>query len=117
MSLDAYGQNGLGVCYAYGYFVEKDMEKATYWFLKAARGGLGVAQFNIANCYYNGNGVNEDRKLAFHWYKKADEQGLDIAKEMLTYEGVGGKSEWGRYEDKLNVERWNKIASIFILRP
>lgn len=117
MSLDAYGQNGLGVCYAYGYFVEKDMEKAAYWFLKAARGGLGVAQFNIANCYYNGNGVNEDRKLAFHWYKKADEQGLDIAKEMLTYEGVGGKSEWGRYEDKLNVERWNKIASIFILRP
>ncbi|MBO4719785.1 MAG: SEL1-like repeat protein [Prevotella sp.] len=117
MSLYSYGQNGLGVCYAYGFFVEKDMEKAAYWFLKAARGGFSVAQFNIANCYYNGNGVIEDRNLAYHWYNKAYEQGLSVAREMLTYEGVGGKSEWGRYEDKLNVKRWNKIASIYILRP
>ena len=116
MSLYSYGQNGLGVCYAYGFFVEKDMEKAAYWFLKAARQGLDVAQFNIANCYYNGKGVIEDRKLAYHWYNKAYEQGLSIAREMLTYEGVGGKSKWGRYEDTLNVERWNRISNTFILK-
>ena len=116
MSLYPLGQNGLGVCYAYGLFVEKDMEKAAYWFLKAARQGLNIAQFNIANCYYNGNGVIEDRKLAYHWYNKAHEEGLSIAREMLTYEGVGGKSKWGSYEDSLNVERWKRISNTFILK-
>ena len=119
MSSNPYGQNGLGVCYAYGLFVEKDMEKAAYWFKNAAHKGLSLAQFNLGNCYYHGNGVTEDRKLAYYWYKRADEQGLSIAKEMLTYVGSGGSDypEWKKYEDALNVERWNKIASTFILKP
>lgn len=119
LSLYPLGQNGLGVCYAYGYFVEKDMEKAAYWFKNAAHKGLSLAQFNLGNCYYHGNGVTEDRKLAYYWYKRADEQGLSIAKEMLTYVGSGGSDypEWKKYEDALNVERWNKIASTFILKP
>ena len=58
ISLTPYGQNGLGVCYAYGFYVGKDMEKAAYWFQKAARQGLDVAQFNLANCYYQGAGMN-----------------------------------------------------------
>ena len=111
-----YGQNGLGVCYAYGFYVEKNIEKAAYWFLKAARKGLSIAQFNIGNCYYHGNGVTEDRKLAYYWYKRADEQGLSIAKEMLTYEGVGG-SMFKKLENGLNEERWNRISSVYILKP
>ena len=116
MSSNPYGQNGLGVCYAYGLFVEKDMEKAAYWFKNAAHKGLSLAQFNLGNCYYHGNGVTEDRKLAYYWYKRADEQGLSIAKEMLTYVGAGG-SMFKKFEDEQNVERWNKIASVYILNP
>lgn len=115
MSLYPYGQNGLGVCYAYGFFVEKDMEKAVYWFLKAARQGLDVAQFNLANCYYQGSGVIKDRKLAYYWYEKADKQGLSIAKEMFTLEGTG-ELMFKKIEDALNIERWNRISNIFILK-
>jgi serine/threonine protein kinase len=116
MSLYSYGQNGLGFCYAYGLFVDKDMEKAAYWFLKAAQKGLDVAQFNMANCYYNGTGVIKDRKLAYYWYERADKQGLSIAKEMFTLEGTG-ELMFKKIEDALNIERWNRISSMFILRP
>ena len=116
MSLYPYAQNGLGVCYANGFYVEKDMEKAAYWFRKAARQGLDVAQFNLANCYYHGYGVKKDRKLAFYWYERADRQGLLIAKEMFTLEGTG-ELMFKKIEDAMNVERWNRISSFFILTP
>ena len=92
------------------------MEKAAYWFRKAARQGLDVAQFNLANCYYHGNGVKKDRDLAFYWYNKAYEQGLDVANEMQTYVGTG-HSLLKKEEDKMNVERWNRISSVYILKP
>ena len=114
LSLYHYGQNGLGVCYAYGFFVEKDMEKAAYWFKNAANKGLSIAQFNLGNCYYHGNGVTEDRKLAYYWYKRADEQGLSIAKEMFTLEGTG-EPMFKKIEDSLNIERWNRVSSEYIL--
>ena len=116
ISLTPYGQNGLGVCYAYGFYVEKDVEKAAYWFQKAARQGLDVAQFNLANCYYQGAGMNKDRKLAFYWYRRADNQGLSIAKELFTLVGTGD-SRMMKEEETLNVERWNRISSFFILTP
>ena len=116
ISSNPYGQNGLGVCYAYGFFVEKDMEKAAYWFKNAAHKGLSLAQFNLGNCYYHGNGVTKDRKMAYYWYKRADEQGLSIAKEMFTLEGTGERM-FKKIEDALNVERWNRISSFFILTP
>ena len=116
MSLYSYGQNGLGVCYANGFYVKKDMEKAAYWFQKAARQGLDVAQFNLANCYYHGYGVKKDRKIAFYWYERADRQGLLIAKEMFTLEGTG-ELMFKKIEDAMNVERWNRISSFFILTP
>ena len=116
MSLYSYGQNGLGVCYANGFYVKKDMEKAAYWFQKAARQGLDVAQFNLANCYYQGTGVKKDRKLAFYWYGRADSQGLLIAKEMFTFSGTG-EQMFKKIEDAMNVERWNRISSFFILTP
>ena len=116
ISLTPYGQNGLGVCYAYGFYVGKDMEKAAYWFQKAARQGLDVAQFNLANCYYQGTGVKKDRKLAFYWYDRADRQGLLIAKEMFTFSGTG-EQMFKKIEDAMNVERWNRISSFFILTP
>ena len=113
LSLYPLGQNGLGICYAHGFFVEKDMEKAAYWFRKAARTGFHIAQFNIGNCYYHGYGVTKDRELAFYWYNKAYEQGLVIANEMLTNVGTGHpllKKE----EDIMNVERLKQISNKFI---
>ena len=116
LSLYPLGQNGLGVCYAYGFFVEKDMEKAAYWFLKAARKGLSIAQFNIGNCYFHGLGVVQNRKLAYFWYERADRQGLLIAKDMFTLEGTG-EPMFKKIEDAMNIERWNRISSVYLLYP
>jgi TPR repeat protein len=116
IALSPYGQNGLGICFAYGYYVEKNLQTASYWFRKAARNGFHLAQFNLGNCYYHGNGVMKDRKLAYYWYKRADEQGRSIAKEMFTLEGTG-ELMFKKIEDAMNVERWNRISSFFILTP
>lgn len=116
IALDPYGKNGIGICYINGYFVEKNYEKAAYWFQKAARQGLSIAQFNFGNCNYNGIGMTYHKGAASYWYQMAAEQGLDIANEMLTYVGTGHpllKKE----EDKMNVERWKKISNLFILDP
>ena len=114
ISLSPYGQNGLGVCYAYGFYIEKDMDKAAYWFQKAARQDFGVAQFNLANCYYWGSGIIQNSLLADYWYLKSIEHEVMLAKEMKTYTNTGFPKET---EAKQNIERWNKIASVFILQP
>lgn len=114
ISLSPYGQNGLGVCYAYGFYIEKDMDKAAYWFQKAARQDFGVAQFNLANCYYWGSGIIQNSLLADYWYLKSIEHEVRLAKEMKTYTNTGFPKET---EAKQNIERWNKIASVFILQP
>ena len=113
IALSPYGQNGLGICFAYGYYVEKNLQTASYWFGKAARNGFHLAQFNLGNCYYHGYGVTKDREQALYWYIKAYEQGLVIANEMLTNVGTGHpllKKE----EDIMNVEHLKEISHKFI---
>ena len=85
IALSPYGQNGLGVCFAKGYYVEKNYNTAAYWFLKAARQGFPVAQFNIGNCYYEGKGVRMDKSLAEYWHKKSAEQGYEPAKVIESW--------------------------------
>lgn len=112
MTLSLYGQNGLGYCYARGIVVDQDFDKAAYWFKAAAKQGFGIAKFNLANCYYLGKGMRQDFPLADYWYSKAAEDGVKLAQEMKTYVNSGYPKA---IEDKRNVERWKKIASLFIL--
>lgn len=83
---DPYGQNGLGVCFAKGYYVEKDYGKAAYWFQKAARRGLNQSQYNLCICYYLGLGVVKSIELATYWLNKAAEQGNFEAIILKYYE-------------------------------
>lgn len=86
ISSDSYGQNGLGFCFAQGLFVEQNIEKAAYWFQKAARKGLAIAQYNLALCYYLGKGIRTDKELGSYWKRKAIEQGLNAAKIIESWE-------------------------------
>ena len=86
ISSDAWGQNGLAFCFAQGLFVEKNLEKAAYWFQRAARQGLAVAQYNLALCYYLGKGIRTDKALASYWKGKAVEQGFTPAKVLESWE-------------------------------
>lgn len=86
ISQDALGQNGLGICCANGYYVKQSIETAAYWFQKAARQGLAVAQYNLALCYYLGKGIRTDKVLASYWKGKAVEQGFTPAKVLESWE-------------------------------
>ena len=50
---DAFGQNGLGLLYAYGRGVPQNYVQARDWYLKAAEQGDAFAQSNLGSLYHN----------------------------------------------------------------
>jgi len=72
-------QTMIGESYQYGEGVPKDMEKAAYWYQKAAEQGYANAQNNLGILYENGDGVPQDWKKATYWWAKAAEQGHVLA--------------------------------------
>uniref|UniRef100_A0AC34F8N3 DZIP3-like HEPN domain-containing protein n=1 Tax=Panagrolaimus sp. ES5 TaxID=591445 RepID=A0AC34F8N3_9BILA len=83
----------LAIAYDDGLGVEKNPEKALFWYLKVAEGkshndirnvpeaqqGFAEAQYNLAVKYHMGNGVVKDIEKAVHWYKKAADNGFVAA--------------------------------------
>ena len=72
---DAQAQCNLGLCYAFGYGVEKNLSEAVKWWRKAAEQGYAQAQCNLGISYANGDGVEKNPTEAVKWYRKAAEQG------------------------------------------
>ncbi|MDP8232272.1 MAG: tetratricopeptide repeat protein, partial [Candidatus Zophobacter franzmannii] len=72
---DAYAQFSLGFCYQTGQGVEKDLNEAFKWYLKAAELEFADAQYLLGYCYQNGQGVEADIDEAFKWYLKSVENG------------------------------------------
>jgi hypothetical protein len=61
--------------YGKGKGVPQDLEKANYWYEKAAEQGNANAQCNLGYNYEVGRGVPKDLEKAYYWYEKAAEQG------------------------------------------
>ena len=61
--------------YEKGERIEKNLEKAFYWYEKAAESGFEEAQFTLAHLYENGKGIEKNLGRAFYWYQKAAENG------------------------------------------
>lgn len=81
---DAESQFIVGYCYAMiGQSISKStpqeayslLQRACYWYQKAALQGNAVAQYSLGRCYFNGDGVGEDTSKAVYWFRKAAEQG------------------------------------------
>ena len=68
-------QNRLGRCYYDGVCVEKDKNKAVYYFRLSADQGYNEAQFRYARCLYEGIGINKNLSYAFKYFKLAADQG------------------------------------------
>ncbi len=80
-----------------GIDIDKDCEKAVYWYTKAAKEGLAAAQFSLGYLYNEGLGVKQDYKKAHQWYEKANNQGLAEAKYAigaLYYNGEGVEQDY-----------------------
>jgi len=89
-------QNNVGFMYHNGAGIEKDLNLALEWFMKAAEQGDAAAQNNVGNLYYMGEGVEKNLKLAFEWYMKAAQQGHAVAQNnvgIVYYKGAGVKKD------------------------
>lgn len=78
-------QYSLAYRYEYGIDLPIDIERATIWYKKAARGGSSKAECALANCYINGKGLKKDKNKAFELYKKAANKGNCKALYNLAY--------------------------------
>ena len=80
---DAIAQHDLGFMYFEGKGIRQDLEKAVYWFTKAAEQDNDSAQHNLGFMYSEGKGVQQNFEKAVYWYTKAAEQGAWFAQYNL----------------------------------
>lgn len=76
-------QRKIGVMYRHGLGVEKNDEKAIYWYHQAAQNGLVRAQNSLGVMYRFGMGVKRNPKEAAHWLQAAAAQGDPKGEENL----------------------------------
>ena len=94
-------QNELGVA--------SDIEKAQYWFEKAAKQGNNFSQFHLANLLLRSNDKRgPDYKKAFYWMERSAKQGYGQAQRKL-----GELYQFGIGCSKNTIEAriWYKKAS------
>lgn len=74
---NAKAQYNVGLIYANGQGVRKDLNAAQKWYEKAAKQGNAAAQYNLGLLYQSA-GVNNPHayEKAKYWYEKAVESGL-----------------------------------------
>nr|WP_315467193.1 tetratricopeptide repeat protein [uncultured Undibacterium sp.] len=70
---------GVAFNFEEGIGVEKDLDKATYWYTRAANFGNAAAMNNLAVKYEDGRGVKLDRKKAVELYESAANKGNPMA--------------------------------------
>lgn len=105
---DVVAQHILGMMYGQGNGAPKDDEKALYWTLLAAEGGLANAQFSAGTMYFEGRGSPTNESRAFYWYAQAAIQGDASAQMVLARmysEGVGTA------KDEAKAQHWFRLGS------
>ena len=101
-------QYEVGLRFAEGRTVARDLASAAHWFGKAADQGLAPAQYRIGSLYEKGLGVPRDAALAKSWYQRAADAGNIRAMHnlaVLTAEGGGGKPDYA------SAAQWFKKAA------
>lgn len=74
----------IGYFFEKGLGVEEDTEKAFEYYLKSARLGDYISQYNIAICYLNGVGVEKDVSKAFNFTYQSAVQNYEKAQILLA---------------------------------
>lgn len=106
---DPKAQFNLGLLYANGMGVARDLQTARRWFEAAAENGSAQAQYNLALMLQTGNGVERDFAVARRWYESAARQGLAAAQNNLGLMYLNGE---GMPRDQARAVRWlNRAAA------
>lgn len=100
---------GIGLCYEYGFGVEINEGEAFKYYLKASEDGYIRAKYNAGLCYYFGYGVKENFGEAYRWFNDAaneEHSGATYykAKMLLAGEGTTQHIEEGIQFLKLAAE-------------
>lgn len=80
----------MGYFFDKGVGVQRNDDKAFYWYKKSADGGNQFAQGNLALMYAQGRGTEKDLAAANSWWTKSAEQGYEEAIAFMNkiYAGV-----------------------------
>ncbi len=99
----------LGLLYYYGdRGLDKDFNKAKYWFQKSADQENAKAQFKLGEISKNGEGVSTNKSEAAKWYLKAANNGEPLAQYALGYIYLQGD---GVTKDEKMALTWFKRAA------
>ena len=108
---DAKAQYNVGLIYANGKGVQKDLAKAKKWYEKAAKQGNGPAQYNLAKLYHTAGETDaHGYEKARYWYEKAVEAGIMQAYNNLASLYMEGKGV--KQDQKKAFELFQKAASM-----
>ena len=93
----------IGVCYYYGYGIEKDIIRAAEWYTKSTEQGHSTAMVNLGYCYSNGFGVTKDMTKAFDLYEQSALLGHS---EGMDYVGLCYECGYGVTKDLNKAREW-----------
>ena len=105
---DVGAQYNMGVQYAIGEGVPKDVQEAVKWYRKAAEQGYFLAQASLGWWYTKGEGVRQDYQEARKWYRKAAKQGYAEAQYSLGLLYAEGQ---GVPRDFITAHMWFNVAA------
>ena len=77
-------QYNTGVNYSIGRGIEKNLEKAVYWYQRASEQGHSKAPFNIAIIYTDGVGLVPNPELGLKYFLMAEKSNNLAAKKFLN---------------------------------
>ncbi len=78
----------VGYFYWEGLGVDKNLEEAFAWSLRAAEHGDWDGQCNLAELYEKGLGTNPDQEKADFWYRQAALQNHELAIQKCRERGI-----------------------------
>lgn len=104
----AWAQVNLGLIYAQGQGVEKNIDEAMKWFRMAADQGDATAQHCLGMIFEEGRDVAPDYAKAEKWYFKAADQGMVWAQRHLGLMHLRGQ---GIPQDNVQAHFWLGLAA------
>ena len=83
---------GLGICYEFGFGVEENNTEAIKYYNLAAEKDNVAAKYRLGLCYKYGTGTTENMTEAYNWFEKAvedDHLNAQYEMAMMLLDGIG----------------------------
>jgi TPR repeat protein len=104
---DSKAQNDVAAYYREGYSVQRDYQKAIYWYRKSAAQGDPVGLYGLGQCYAMGIGVSQNSQIAAGYILSAAQKGLREAQQAIAFMYERGM---GVPQDLSKAAYWRQMA-------